>query len=377
MRILVNHYSPDPNVVTGITAYTWSIISSLAGLPGADVLLCTNWDKDHLPKAFSDSGIDARHLATHRNEAAAVIGRALSLPIIERYFAADVIFTPLYYQIPFSRAARVTVVHDLYNLTNPSWYGPGRHRQWALIFPQSIRRSDMMLCVSGATRDDLVRFYPHAADKTAVVHEASALAANAKVSETNPLHEPYCLMVANVEPNKNVSQALEAAHLLAKKGRSIRFVLVGRDRSGLLDRFRADAPNVKLTQIQGASDEELVTLYRHANCFVNTSLAEGFCLPILEAQGQGTPVICSDIPVLHEVAGAGAVFVDPHDPGALAGAIAHMFDDSLFASKVTQLGSRNFERFSWKRAAVETLEVFEQAIERRSAIAGSRRLQRA
>lgn len=48
---------------------------------------------------------------------------------------------------------------------------------------------------------------------------------------------------------------------------------------------------------------------------------EGFCLPVLEGQRFGVPVVCSDIPVLREVAGKGARFFDPRDSSDMASAI--------------------------------------------------------
>ncbi len=366
MRILVNHYSPTPNVMTGITAYTWSIVRALADTPGQEVVLCTNWDERHLPAGMRETLAEAIHLPTRRNESAAMIGRSIDLPRIERRFATDVIFTPLYYQIPFSRAARVTVVHDLYNLTSPEWYGRGRHMQWAAIFPMSVRRSDMMLCVSGATRDDLIRFYPSSAEKAAVVHEASALSSTAHAGETSIIEEPYCLTVANVEPSKNISLLLDAAAALAEEGRMMRFVLVGKDKGGVITAFQSRAPKVKITHIQNVSEDVLATLYKHARCYINTSLAEGFCLPVLEAQSFGTPVICSDIPVLREVAGNGAVFVNPHDVSGLRDAVRLLFDEEGTARTLSLRGQENFMRFSWQRAARETLAVFEEAIRRRT-----------
>ena len=60
--------------------------------------------------------------------------------------------------------------------------------------------------------------------------------------------------------------------------------------------------------------DRLLALYRGADLFALPSLHEGFGLPVLEAMAQATPVVCSDIPVLHEVAGDAARFVPARGP---------------------------------------------------------------
>ena len=69
------------------------------------------------------------------------------------------------------------------------------------------------------------------------------------------------------------------------------------------------------------SDAELAVLLRAASVLIMPSRAEGFGLPVAEAMAVGTPVICSDIPALAEVAGGAAVLVPPGDPAALADAL--------------------------------------------------------
>ena len=66
------------------------------------------------------------------------------------------------------------------------------------------------------------------------------------------------------------------------------------------------------------SEAHLSWLYANADVFVFPSLAEGFGLPLLEAMAAGTPTICSDLPVLREVAGDAAAFFPSGASGALA-----------------------------------------------------------
>ena len=126
------------------------------------------------------------------------------------------------------------------------------------------------------------------------------------------------LYVGNVSPNKNVAVLVEALKLLQADGRAPIVYHVGRDSAGLLAEAEQRFGGNIVRKAGTLSDAELVSAYRGAACFINTSLNEGFCLPVVEAQSLGVPVICADIPVLREVAGEGAMFFAPDDASALA-----------------------------------------------------------
>ena len=103
---------------------------------------------------------------------------------------------------------------------------------------------------------------------------------------------------------------------------------MGRDELGLLSDAQARIPiKTPVRSIGLVSDSVLAAIYQEAHCLVNTSLDEGFCLPILEAQSRGVPIVCSDIPVLREIASDGAMFFNPVDLAELAKNFSIIFAD--------------------------------------------------
>src|SRR6202040_1424824 len=99
-------------------------------------------------------------------------------------------------------------------------------------------------------------------------------------------------------------------------------------------------------------------LYRGAAAVVLPSRAEGFGLPVIEAMACGVPVICSDLPVLREIAEGVAIFCDPNHPAAFASAIASMLDAPSNSSR-HQLGIERPRGFTWERAARQTVQAYE------------------
>jgi glycosyltransferase involved in cell wall biosynthesis len=247
-------------------------------------------------------------------------------------------------------------------VTHPELHNPVQRLQWWLLFPPNLRAADAVICVSNATRDALVTHYPEAARKAFTVHEAAPLA------PTRPLVKRctagnYTLTVANVRPTKNVSILFNAILKLSSTNFTGNFVLAGADPYGQVSRFLAQHKETRLSWLESPSSDELKNLYRHAACYVSTSLTEGFCLPVLEAQSFGVPVVCSDLPVLREVAGAGALFFDPRDAQALANHIASLFANNDLAATLSGAALSNSSRFSWDQAATETVSIFERVLD--------------
>ena len=108
-------------------------------------------------------------------------------------------------------------------------------------------------------------------------------------------------------------------------------------------------------------NETLEGLYRAATCLVFPSLAEGFGLPVLEAMLRGTPVACSQIGPLEEVAGEAALYFEPADSGAIAAAIERLIEDSPLRERLGAAGLQQARKFNWCRTAVETLASYERA----------------
>jgi glycosyltransferase involved in cell wall biosynthesis len=101
-----------------------------------------------------------------------------------------------------------------------------------------------------------------------------------------------------------------------------------------------------------------------ATALLLPSWAEGFGMPILEAQAVGTPVVTGDTTAMPEVAGKhGALFVPSGDDEALADAMGEIAEDQALRERLSGAGKKNLERFSWERAARKTLEVLLGAME--------------
>ncbi|MDQ4078327.1 MAG: glycosyltransferase family 4 protein, partial [Chloroflexota bacterium] len=171
----------------------------------------------------------------------------------------------------------------------------------------------------------------------------------------------YALFVGTIEPRKNLVSLLKAFRITRERHPNLKLVLAGKkgwlyeEVFQTLHKLGLESEVIRLGFVP---DEDLPALYSAARYFVYPSLYEGFGLPVLEALACGTPVICSDRSSLPEVAGDAAILVAPDEIGALVQAMERVLIDSTLRQAMRERGIEQARRFSWERAAKETLALY-------------------
>ncbi len=352
--VLINHLLEPPNRVTGITRYLFALLPELLMRNSFQYVLLTTWDAQHLPSAIKNSAASVLTHRYYRSLPHNVFAQMALLPRLVRTTGAVLEFNCN--PIGCFRPAwpRIITLHDLYFNVLPEKYRLRHRLWWHLFFPATLASSSHAVCVSENTRNDLLRYYPHLGAKATVIHEASTLSPELKPTEQLNMKSPYALYVGNISPNKGPEVLVRSMEILESEGRYLNLYHVGGDDAGLLSqavsRSRLRRP---VQSIGRLTDSELAAAYVNATCLIVSSTHEGFCLPVLEAQSFGTPVICSDIPVLREVAGDGALFFGTGDAGGLASSLKSIFDDVEIRQRIALAAQKNAHRFSWTKAAAE------------------------
>lgn len=93
---------------------------------------------------------------------------------------------------------------------------------------------------------------------------------------------------------------------------------------------------------------ELYLLYQKADILLFCSVAEGFGLPILEAQSSGLPVITGNLSSMPEVAGKAAFFVNPYDIQSIRKGIIELIQNESLRNNLINLGFANIRRFQFE-----------------------------
>lgn len=163
-----------------------------------------------------------------------------------------------------------------------------------------------------------------------------------------PAAPPFALAVGTLAAHKNLAPALHALH-----ARGIPTVVVGARGAGrVFAEASAALPPEGIVRYAGRlTDAQLGWLYRHAAVLVFPSRYEGFGVPLVEAQRLGCPVVATTAASLPEVAGAGAILVDPDRPDELAESVAELLASPHLRATLAALGRANAERYTWDRSA--------------------------
>jgi glycosyltransferase involved in cell wall biosynthesis len=174
---------------------------------------------------------------------------------------------------------------------------------------------------------------------------------------------PYILFVGTLEPRKDVPTLITAYERLAHQGRTEELVLAGPPGWGTaaVDAALERLGHGSVRRLGFVPEEEKITLYQGASLVVYPSIAEGFGLPVLEAMACGAPVVTTKGSATEEVAGDGALLVEPGDAEGLVQAMRKVLEDPGLASELGRRGQLRAGPYTWGAAAERMVSVWSRA----------------
>lgn len=293
----------------------------------------------------------------------------------------DLLFVPSHTLPIFKKPGLKTVitVHDL-----GAEFLPGSHqlkqRLYLKMMTQyQLKTATHIIAVSQATKDDLIQKIGIKDDKITVIHEGydRKLFKAPKTADVFPVlnkyslsPKKYFLFVGTIQPRKNLVKLIESYALFLKKtnqqqmSTDLPTLALAGSKGWLSDEIYALPAKLNIENyvkfLGFVPDQDLPVLYNQSQGFLFPSLFEGFGLPILEAFACGCPVLTSNVSSMPEVAGNAAILADPTFKEEITEGIIKLYLDHELASGLIKKGYAQAKKFSWGKAAQETLKVFEQ-----------------
>ncbi len=295
------------------------------------------------------------------------------LPFRLRGRGFDLLHSPAFISPIACPCPTVITVHDIAYLLYPSHFARWWVAYMKSLMPSVLGSAGAVICGSAHSKDELVKTYrlppakvhsiPYGVDHQRFRPDAAL--DTAWVRQLG-LREGYILHVSDLSYRKNIPALLRAVAHLRSGGRwgDRQVVLAGSESPGMLGaaEVRAVIGELELQRTViftgRVPDEQLPGLYAHAAVLVMPSLYEGFGFPVLESMAAGTPVVASNSSSLPEVAGDAAILVSPQSVEALANAISEVLENRTLSEEMRRKGVKQASRFSWERAAAETIAVY-------------------
>lgn len=267
------------------------------------------------------------------------------------------------YTLPPTRVPGVVVVHDVSFVTAEAqqWIPPRALLRYRATIGSSIRRARAIVVPTEHTRSRLVAHYRVAPERVLLAPLALDPQLAAQLDRPrHPRDQQVILCVGTVLPRKNLPVVAAAVHRLRASGSDVRLRLVGPLRAaGHADLVRmTDLLGPALDVVGAVSEQQLAEEYAGADVLAYPSLHEGFGLPLLEGMAAGLPVVSSNATCLPEVAGDGALLVEPHDVAAWAAAL----ESALTSPEdLVARGRRRVGEFSWDSTTAAVREAIRLA----------------
>jgi glycosyltransferase involved in cell wall biosynthesis len=305
----------------------------------------------------------------------------IKLPFLLRKYKID-IFHGLKGIIPSTiNCKKVVTVHDIGGFVYPKFSTFKNKVYWGIISTKCIKNSDYIISISKSTEKDIIQFLGEDSDKITCIYEGynnkifmkkdrkkslrriSLFLKQKNIEAINIINKNIILNINTISPRKNIINIIKSFNNVADKDDNAILIISGKKGWKYNDVFKEYNKSPfknKIFFLDYVPDNIISDLYNISSIFIYPSFYEGFGLPILEAQACGCPVITSNVSSMPEVAGKGAILVNPYNINEISKAMRNVLTDKELKYKLIKEGFKNIKRFSWKKCARETLNVYKK-----------------
>lgn len=229
---------------------------------------------------------------------------------------------------------------------------------------EGMEIADKIIAVSNYTRQTIIDKYLIAPEKITTIYNAvepELKTDNQK--HQKGIHEKIVTFLGRITLQKGPEYFIEAAYLLSRKMKNVRFVMAG---SGdKMNEMIARVAQLKLadkfhfTGFLGGEDVNL--MLRNTDVFVMPSVSEPFGIVPLEAMQMNVPVIISNQSGVSEIL-RNAIKVDFWDTYAMADAIYGLLNYPSLSGFLKRSGKQEVNKLSWRHSARQVNDVYKSIL---------------
>ncbi|HEY0875444.1 MAG TPA: glycosyltransferase family 1 protein [Vicinamibacterales bacterium] len=273
--------------------------------------------------------------------------------------ALDVFFAPAYTAPLRLDVPLAVTIHDVSFSRRPEWFRPRERHRRHLLTRSAARRARVIVTVSEFSKTEIAEVYAVPSSRIRVIHNGLTLRAGRSAAA----REPMVLYAGSIFNRRRVPDLIAAFAKASETVPDARLVIAGDNRTWPFEDLggiaAAQRVSERATIRNYVTDAELDDLYSRASVFAFLSEYEGFGFTPLEALGAGVPAVVADTPVAREIYGEAVTRVPVGDIDETARALVRLLTSP--GARAAQLAAAPalLARYSWDRAAAETLSAIE------------------
>ena len=368
MRIHYDHQVFSLQNTGGNSRYHFELMRHLAVNRDVHQELFLGFHQSDTP--FEDLAADNLHVAGWRSTFPPGGRRYIANEFLNNAYGASRgtfdIYHPTHHRyLPLVRTRRMIVT--LHDCTQEKFPAEFHHNHRVLRYRKALfARADRIICISQASRHDLLRFYDIDPHKTRVVHHGFTRLERSPQAVTElrrHVHRDYVLYVGSRALYKNFRGLLRAFRDSGLHHSVDLLVLGGGpmspDDQRLISSLGLSDAVVHIPQV---TDALLAEAYAGAHLLAYPSWSEGFGFPPLEAMYLGCPVLVCNTASLPEVCSNAAFYFEKDQPESLREALLRAVSDDSARAQAIARGREVAAGFTWEKCAEKTLAVYRECL---------------
>ena len=272
------------------------------------------------------------------------------------------------FSFAFIKTPKIVTFHDLVSILCKS-SGVRAHAKFSIpfLFRMAARHSDKIIAVSMQTKEELVNYLKVPEEKIIVIN----LGIGEEFVPNEKKECDYYVIgyIGALAPRKRIDYAIKAFHYLRKEhpALKVKFHIYGKKEQ----EYSKLAERVKRLNLTGdvefrgfAPEEKLVETYNSFNVFVMPSEWEGFCIPILEAQRCGVPVVIRGDAHIPEETSRYCIKAKTEED--MAEKIYEILINKSLKEEIVKKGLEYGKQFTWERTVEESIKIYEDVLSQNS-----------
>lgn len=274
------------------------------------------------------------------------------------------VFHPTYYsKTSLNRTAGKPMVITIHDMIDERFHqGQAEYENIISLRAKHIHQANKIIAVSENTKNDLIELCGVDPKKIETIYHGNSFNVNiTRFSLPKPIEQQYLLYTGKRYAYKNFNRFLQSIQPILQANKDLWLVCAGGGafKNAELNQLNQLQINHRVLYQPILDNEQLASLYNHAQCLVYPSLYEGFGLPIIEAFACGCPVITSVGSSTAEIAGEAAVLINPNDTDEMTHQIQEVLNNTTLQNQLVQLGHHRAHLFNWDKTANQTLKLYQ------------------